>query len=192
MQSDAITPLQPVPQSIAAILHEHKERSTYSLGKYTAEAAEAAAEHPDKLSIARKVRDVASVHSTLWPEETREGLIDGGILLGLENVINESDGYVCSGPDKGKYFPVERDQEEEKSEEPPVFARSAEPALEALPAASVTEVAPEVTPVPLDPHGNGTQPVEAVVEDPARSAYRERCMYWRRCTHTRSYLTGSY
>jgi hypothetical protein len=75
MQSDAITPLQPVqpvqsvPQSIAAILNERKERTRLGLSKYAAEAAEQAAEHRDKLGIAGKVRDVAGVHKTLWPEE---------------------------------------------------------------------------------------------------------------------------
>src|SRR5215831_410565 len=48
MQSDAITPLQSVPQSLAAILAERKERTRLGLSKYTAEAAEHAAEHPDK------------------------------------------------------------------------------------------------------------------------------------------------
>ena len=69
MQSDAITPVQSVPQSIAVILSERKERTKLGLSKYAAEAAEQAAEHRDKLGIAGKVKDVASVHTTLWPEE---------------------------------------------------------------------------------------------------------------------------
>jgi hypothetical protein len=72
MQSDAIAPVQPVqsvPQSIAAILNERKERTKLGLSKYAAEAAEQAAEHRDKLGIAGKVKDVAGVHKTLWPEE---------------------------------------------------------------------------------------------------------------------------
>jgi hypothetical protein len=70
MQSDAITPLQSVPQSIAAILDERKDRTKLGLSKYAAEAAEEAAEHPDKLLIAGKVKDVASVHGTLWPDHS--------------------------------------------------------------------------------------------------------------------------
>jgi hypothetical protein len=53
-QSDAITPVQPVPQSIAAILSERKDRTKLGLSKYAAEAAEQAAEHRDKLWIAGK------------------------------------------------------------------------------------------------------------------------------------------
>src|SRR5215475_8873254 len=52
MQSDAIAPVQSVPQSLAAILAERKERTKLGLSKYTAEAAEQAAQHRDKLEIA--------------------------------------------------------------------------------------------------------------------------------------------
>jgi len=52
-----------------ALLSERKDRTKLGLSKYAAEAAEQAAEHRDKLEIARKVKDVASVHSTLWPEK---------------------------------------------------------------------------------------------------------------------------
>ena len=51
MQSDAITPVQSVPQSLAAILSERKERTKLGLSKYAAEAAEQAAEHKDKLGL---------------------------------------------------------------------------------------------------------------------------------------------
>src|SRR5262249_50592341 len=74
MQSDAIAPVQSaqsVPQSLAAILAERKARTKLGLSKYTAAAAEEAAEHPDKLEIAGKVKDVAGVHKTLWPEENQ-------------------------------------------------------------------------------------------------------------------------
>jgi len=58
-----------VPESIAAILGERKDRTKLGLSKYAAEAAEQAVEHRDKVKIARNVKDVASVHSTLWPEK---------------------------------------------------------------------------------------------------------------------------
>ena len=38
-----------------------KHRTKLGLSKYAAEAAEEAAEHPDKLGIAAKVRDVAGI-----------------------------------------------------------------------------------------------------------------------------------
>ena len=83
MQSDAITPVQSVPQSLAAILSERKDRTRLGLSKFTAEAAEQAAEHRDKLGIAGKVKDVASVHKTLWPEENqREPILNLAILTG--------------------------------------------------------------------------------------------------------------
>src|SRR5215469_13559511 len=39
MQSDAIKPVQSVPESLAAILNQRKERSKLGLSKYAAEAA---------------------------------------------------------------------------------------------------------------------------------------------------------
>ena len=82
-QSDAITPMQSVPQSIASILGERKQRTRLGLSKFTAEAAEQAAEHRDKLGIAGKVKDVASVHKTLWPEENpREPILNLAVLTG--------------------------------------------------------------------------------------------------------------
>jgi hypothetical protein len=82
MQSDAIAPAQSVPQSLAVILAERKERTRLGLSKYTAEAAEQAAEHRDKLEIAGKVKDVAGVHKTLWPEENQpKPLINLAVLI---------------------------------------------------------------------------------------------------------------
>jgi hypothetical protein len=94
MQSDAIAPVQSVPQSLAAILAERKERTKLGLSKYAAEAAEQAAEHPDKMGIARNVRDVAAVHSTLWPEDHNErGLLNIALLTGqiIPETIEDSD-----------------------------------------------------------------------------------------------------
>ena len=84
MQSDAITPMRLVPQSLAAILAERRERSRLVLSKFTAEAAEQAAQHPDKLGIAGKVKDVASVHKTLWPEQVPANqILNMNILTGV-------------------------------------------------------------------------------------------------------------
>jgi hypothetical protein len=43
---------------------------------------------------------VAGVHKTLWPEETHSELIDGGILIGIAEVLdaNEDEIEVESGP----------------------------------------------------------------------------------------------
>src|SRR5262249_27439007 len=86
MQSDAITPVHPVqsvPQSLAAILAERKDRTRLGLSRYVAHAAEQAAQHPDKLGIAGKVKDVAGVHKTLWPEENqRQPILNVAILTG--------------------------------------------------------------------------------------------------------------
>ena len=82
LQSDAITPVQSVPQSIASILAERKERTKLGLSKYTAEAAEHAANHPDKLGIAGKVKDVADVHKTIWPNETEQkNILNIGFII---------------------------------------------------------------------------------------------------------------
>ena len=34
------------------------------------------------------MKDVASVHGTLWPEETHTELIDGAILIGMAEVVD--------------------------------------------------------------------------------------------------------
>jgi hypothetical protein len=82
MQSDAIAQVQSVSRSLAAILAERRDRTRLGLSKYTAEAAEQAALHPDKLGIAGKVKDVAGVHKTLWPEETaREQILQVDFLV---------------------------------------------------------------------------------------------------------------
>jgi hypothetical protein len=89
LQPNATTPLQPlqpvqsVPQSIAEIFADRKERTRMGLSKFTAEAAEQAAEHKDKLLIAQKVRDVASIGATLWPaEQNRSNILNVAILTG--------------------------------------------------------------------------------------------------------------
>ena len=83
MQSDAITAVQSVPQSLAAILSERKERSRLGLSRFAAEATEQAAEHRDKLSISGKVKDVADVHKTLWPNQPETNqILNLGILIG--------------------------------------------------------------------------------------------------------------
>jgi hypothetical protein len=110
MQSDAITPVQSVPQSLAALLHERKERTKLGLSKYTAEVAEQAAGRRDKLAIAGKVKDVAGVHKTLWPgDNQREEILQIGLLIGEVHPVPLEQGEtreIVSGPDcKRKELP---------------------------------------------------------------------------------------
>jgi hypothetical protein len=49
----------------------------------SAEAAERAGESDGDLGLSRNVRDVAAVHSTLWPEDHNErGILNLGVLIG--------------------------------------------------------------------------------------------------------------
>ena len=97
-----------MPQSIASILNGRKERTRLGLSQYGAEAAEQAAEHQDKLGIAGKVKDVASVHKTLWPEEPQNNqILNIGILTGQVNVWDAKTGVIDTGPDKGERVDVE-------------------------------------------------------------------------------------
>jgi len=83
MQSDAITTMQSVPESLAAILSKRKDRTKLGLSKYVAEAAERAADSDGDLHLSRNVRDVAAVHSSLWPEDHNErGILNLNVLAG--------------------------------------------------------------------------------------------------------------
>ena len=87
VQSSAITPVQSVPQSLAAILSERKDRTKLGLSKYAAEAAERAGESDGDLGLSRNVRDVAAVHSTLWPEDHNErGILNLNVLNAVKVV----------------------------------------------------------------------------------------------------------
>jgi hypothetical protein len=89
MQSDAIKPVQSVTESLAAILSERKERTKLGLSKYAAEAAERAGESDGDLGLSRKVRDVAAVHSTLWPDEPTPGILNLDVLCAVKVVRSE-------------------------------------------------------------------------------------------------------
>ena len=177
MQSDAITPVQSVPQSLAAILAERKGRTRLGLSKFAAEAAEQAAEHRDKLGIAAKVKDVASVHKTLWPEENqREPILNLAVLTGefipplVKPVFDAQTGEeVVSDPGgrKSKELPSPVIEKNEK------VPGASSPAMDCD---SPNATKPTISRAPAS--------ADALAEDdPARSAYRERCMYWRRYTH---------
>jgi hypothetical protein len=82
VQSDAIMPMQSVPQSLVAILSERKDRTKLGLSKYAAEAAERAGESDGDLDLSRNVRDVAAVHSTLWPDSLQPEILNLAVLIG--------------------------------------------------------------------------------------------------------------
>lgn len=69
--------------ALANVFSERKDRTRLGLSKYAAEAAEQAAGHRDKLSISGKVKDVADVHKTLWPNQPETNqILNLGILIG--------------------------------------------------------------------------------------------------------------
>jgi hypothetical protein len=75
--------------ALANVLRECKHRSRLGLSLYTASAAQEAAEHQDKLGIAGRVKDVANVHKTLWPEEKQQNLLAIGVLIGTTPIIDD-------------------------------------------------------------------------------------------------------
>lgn len=155
--------------ALANVLNDRKERSKLGLAKYTAEAAEEAALHQDKLGIARNVRDVAAVRSTLWPEDHNErGILNIAFLTGEIPVR-------AIPPGKEGHVPEvwARDQEEEKSKELP------SPVIDC----SATDVIADATPVPMQHQGPSAQPAEAVNppwEEPRESAVIFKCRRGRR------------
>jgi hypothetical protein len=79
---------------VADDISQNKERSRVALSRYTAEAAEEAANLPkgQKLNRSGKAKDLANVHSILWPQEQQKPIFNLGILIG--------EGEVRDAPDK--------------------------------------------------------------------------------------------
>jgi hypothetical protein len=68
-------------------LSERKDRTKLGLSKYAAEAAEQAGESDGDLRLSRNVRDVAAVHSTLWPEDHNDrGILNLNVLCAVKTV----------------------------------------------------------------------------------------------------------
>jgi len=72
--------------ALASVLNERKERSKLGLSKYAAEAAERAGESDGDLRLSRKVRDVAAVHQTVWPEQHQENILTLSVLNAVKVV----------------------------------------------------------------------------------------------------------
>ena len=69
LQSNAITPAE----AAADVLSERKDKSRLHLSSYVVDASRTAANSDGDLKIARHVKDVAAVHSTIWPEQPSQG-----------------------------------------------------------------------------------------------------------------------
>jgi hypothetical protein len=65
----SVTPME----AVAFTLSERKDKTKLHLSRYAVEASEKAANHRQKLKIARQVRDVAAVAGSVWPAEKHEG-----------------------------------------------------------------------------------------------------------------------
>ncbi len=102
-------PVRSVPESIASILDERKDRTRLGLSKYAAEAAKRAAESDGNLVLSRNVCDVAAVGSSLWPEDqARETILNLG-ELGCVSAIDSNGRTICIADahrDNGKRFVV--------------------------------------------------------------------------------------
>lgn len=82
---EAITP----SNGLQTAIESHKSRSQFALGRYVADTAEHAANIKSgarKLNKARQVRDLAAIHSTLWPTDRTTNLLAIGILTGSVSV----------------------------------------------------------------------------------------------------------
>jgi hypothetical protein len=78
--------------ALANVFSERKHRTKLGLSKYAAEAAEQAAVHRDKLGIAGKVKDVADVQKTLWPNQPETNqILNLGVLIGTIRPVKPDD-----------------------------------------------------------------------------------------------------
>jgi hypothetical protein len=168
-------PAHPIrTQSPAAIvadeLSQNKGRSTLALSRYTAQASEQAAEHPDKLGIAGKVKDVAGVHTTLWPpEQNPNPILNLAILTGArvprrindQNATDEKQTRVKVLEAESHHEPVTAKNEGQR--EVTWQSRDRTPALDSVPQPTRVEIA-------------------AQVKRQKEAEYRERCRDWRRHT----------
>ena len=87
----AVTTVSPA-HALANVFSERKHRTKLGLGAYTAEAAGQAAVHRDKLGIAGKVKDVADVHKTLWPNQPETNqILNLGVMIGTIRPVKPDD-----------------------------------------------------------------------------------------------------
>jgi hypothetical protein len=81
-ETASVTPME----AVAVTLNERKDKTKLHLSRYAVEASETAANHRQKLKIARQVKDVAAVADSVWPEENQEGpgLLVNVAILGID------------------------------------------------------------------------------------------------------------
>ena len=116
------------------------------------------------------MKDVASVHKTLWPEENqREQILNLAILTGAEPVERVSCTEECDKelkPAKVKELPSPVIEKNEK------VPGASSPAMDCD---SPNATNPTISRAPASANAR-----PSAGDDSARSAYREKCMYWRR------------
>jgi hypothetical protein len=84
-------PLSPA-DALSSVMAERRERTKLGLSRYAAEAAERAGASDGDLSPSRNVRDVASVHSTIWPQENQQDILQVNVLTGVKiDVVRDAD-----------------------------------------------------------------------------------------------------
>jgi len=78
----SVTPME----AVAFTLNERRDKTKLHLSRYAVEASENAANHRQKLKIARQVKDVAAVADSVWPEEKQEapGILVNPAILGID------------------------------------------------------------------------------------------------------------
>ena len=57
---------------LADVLATRKHETKLHLSKYSVEASQKAAEHPEKLKITRQAKEIAQTASEVWPEEREQ------------------------------------------------------------------------------------------------------------------------
>ena len=82
---EGTAPVTPM-EAVAFTLNERKDKTKLHLSRYAVEASEKAANHRQKLKIARQVKDVAAVAGSVWPAEKQEtpGVLVNIALLGID------------------------------------------------------------------------------------------------------------
>ena len=82
---------RPATDVLVNVLTQARENSTLGLARFAEKAAKQASSSKNPLEIARKVRDVAAVHNTLWPAERHTEIIQASILLGKAQVRDDDE-----------------------------------------------------------------------------------------------------
>src|SRR5262249_15616760 len=132
------------------------------LSLYTASAAQQAADSGGDLRLSRNVRDVAAVHSSLWPDEPGDKP-----LLCIELLTGQD--RPTKAPKQVEALEVESSHESiaakaEKKREVTWESRDRAPALD--------DLVPQPTPAEI----------AAQVKRQKEADYREKCRHWRRYT----------